>query len=242
MVIDDALGIAGGARGVVERDRVPLVVRHLPGELGVARAEQRFVFQAAQALAGAAEFRVVVIDDERLHFGARQRLLDDLGKLAVGDQHLGIGVIEDEGDEGGVEPGVQRVEHGAGHRHAVMRFDQRRRVGEHHRDGVAALDAAARQRRRQLPSARIELPIIPGARAVNDRGGVGINFGGALQEGQRRQRLEIRRIAVEVNVIGRRHDLSPLLKSSPSVPIPKFASLCGTLVCELRNRRTLAMY
>src|SRR3954447_23859355 len=25
-----------------------------------------------------------------------------------------------------------------------------------------------------------------------------------------------------------------------SVPIPKFASLCGTLVCELRNRRTLA--
>src|SRR5262245_31564593 len=27
-----------------------------------------------------------------------------------------------------------------------------------------------------------------------------------------------------------------------SVPIPKFASLCGTLVCELRNRRTLATY
>jgi hypothetical protein len=27
-----------------------------------------------------------------------------------------------------------------------------------------------------------------------------------------------------------------------SVPIPKFAPLCGTLVCELRNRRTLATY
>src|SRR5262249_30033391 len=27
-----------------------------------------------------------------------------------------------------------------------------------------------------------------------------------------------------------------------SVPIPKFASLYGTLVCELRNRRTLATY
>src|SRR5205823_5546387 len=26
-----------------------------------------------------------------------------------------------------------------------------------------------------------------------------------------------------------------------SVPIPKFASLCGTPVCELRNRRTLAV-
>ena len=27
----------------------------------------------------------------------------------------------------------------------------------------------------------------------------------------------------------------------PSVPIPKFGSLCGTLVCELRNRRTLRL-
>src|SRR5262245_61163395 len=27
-----------------------------------------------------------------------------------------------------------------------------------------------------------------------------------------------------------------------SVPIPKFASLCRSLVCELRNRRTLATY
>jgi hypothetical protein len=27
-----------------------------------------------------------------------------------------------------------------------------------------------------------------------------------------------------------------------SAPIPKFASFCGTLVCELRNRRTLATY
>src|SRR5262249_2359801 len=27
-----------------------------------------------------------------------------------------------------------------------------------------------------------------------------------------------------------------------SVPIPKFASLCSSLVCELRNRRTLATY
>ena len=27
-----------------------------------------------------------------------------------------------------------------------------------------------------------------------------------------------------------------------SVPIPKFVSLCSTLACELRNRRTLATY
>jgi len=27
-----------------------------------------------------------------------------------------------------------------------------------------------------------------------------------------------------------------------SAPIPKFASFCGTLVCELRNRRALETY
>src|SRR5205807_3727851 len=30
--------------------------------------------------------------------------------------------------------------------------------------------------------------------------------------------------------------------SRASVPIPKFVSLCGTPVCELRNRRTLATH
>src|SRR5258707_9444268 len=33
-----------------------------------------------------------------------------------------------------------------------------------------------------------------------------------------------------------------LLNRHTSVPIPKFASLCRSLVCELRNRRTLATY
>src|SRR5262245_59072735 len=33
-----------------------------------------------------------------------------------------------------------------------------------------------------------------------------------------------------------------IVRPSSSVPIPKFASLCRSLVCELRNRRTLATY
>jgi hypothetical protein len=34
----------------------------------------------------------------------------------------------------------------------------------------------------------------------------------------------------------------PRIVISASAPIPKFASFCGTLVCELRNRRALATY
>ena len=45
---------------------------------------------------------------------------------------------------------------------------------------------------------------------MDDRGLVRIDVGGARQERQRRQRLEIRRIAVEIGVVGRRHRVSSL--------------------------------
>ena len=38
MMIDDALGIAGRAARIVERDGVPFVGRHLPGKVGIAAA------------------------------------------------------------------------------------------------------------------------------------------------------------------------------------------------------------
>src|SRR5262245_19572414 len=40
----------------------------------------------------------------------------------------------------------------------------------------------------------------------------------------------------------RKTGIAPYKLERPSVPIPKFASLCRSLVCELRNRRTLATY
>ena len=43
MVVDHALRVAGRARGVVERDRVPLVRRPLPGEGRIALGQQRLV-------------------------------------------------------------------------------------------------------------------------------------------------------------------------------------------------------
>ena len=205
MMIDDALGIAGRAGRVVERNRIPLVARHLPGELGIAFAEKFLVFEAAQAFACAGEFRIVIVDDQRPGFGAGQRLFHHLGIFAIDDEHFQFGVIEREAENGAIEPRIERVKHGARHRHSVMRFDHRRRIGEHDGDGVAALDAAPRQRRRQLPGARIELPVIPGPRAMHDRGLVRINRGRAFKKRQRRQRLEIRRIAVEIKVVGCRH-------------------------------------
>ena len=81
VMIDDALGIAGGAGRVVEADRVPLVVGHLPGEGGIAAFEKCFVLESAEPLAGAGIFGIVVVDDERLRLGERQCLLDHLASI-----------------------------------------------------------------------------------------------------------------------------------------------------------------
>ena len=40
MMIDDALGIAGGARGIIERNRVPFAVGHFPSKVGIAGGDE----------------------------------------------------------------------------------------------------------------------------------------------------------------------------------------------------------
>ena len=43
-------------------------------------------------------------------------------ELAVDQQHLGLAVVEDEGDHRRIEPRVERIQHAARHRHAEMRL------------------------------------------------------------------------------------------------------------------------
>ena len=159
VMIDHALRIAGGARSVIERDRVPFVVRHLPGISRVAFLQKLLVIEIAEFFAGAGIFRIVVIDHQRLDLGARQRLAHHAREFAVDDQHFAFGVIEREGVDRRIEPGVDGVEHGAAHRHAIMRLKHGRRVGEHDRDRVAALDAALGQSRREPARAVVEVAI-----------------------------------------------------------------------------------
>ena len=201
VVIDDALRIAGGARGVVERDRVPLVVRHFPGEVRIARGDELLVFECAEPLTGAGEFGIVVIDEQWLGLGACERVAREPAELAVSDQHLRLGMVELERDGCGIEPRVDGVEHRARHRHAVVAFQHRRRVGEHDRDGVTALDAALRQGRSEAARAGVKLAIAAPQRPVNDRGVIGKYRRRPFQERERRKRLEIRRTAIEIDVV-----------------------------------------
>ena len=96
--------------------------------------------------------------------------------------HLGVGVVEREGDDRGIEPRVERVENALAHRHAVMALEHGRRIGEQHRHRVAAPDAALGQRRRQPARARVELAVAAPQRPVDDGRVVGKDGGRALQE------------------------------------------------------------
>jgi hypothetical protein len=145
VVIDHALGIAGGTRRIVECDGVPLVIRHLPSESWIVRGHERLVFDLADPLAWPGVLQIVVIDHEGLHFGERQRLLCHFGEFAIDDQHLGFAVVELERDDGGVEPRVHGVENRARHRHAVVALQHRWRVSEDRRHRIAALDATLRK-------------------------------------------------------------------------------------------------
>ena len=126
-----------------------------------------------------------------------QRLADHRGELAVGDQHAGAAVAQHEGDGLGVEPGVQRVQHRAAHRHAERRLVHRRRVRRHDRDGVVLADAAPRQRGGQAAAAGIGLAPGVALGAVHHRGLVRIDIGRALEKRQRRQRRIVRLVPVE---------------------------------------------
>ena len=153
----DALGIARGARGVAQRDRVPFVAGRSCDEAGVALRDRRFIFDFADALA-AGERRIVDVDHERLWaLHQRQRFRDHAGKFRIDQDDLGAAMVELERDRGRIEPDVERVQHGARHRHREMHLVHRGDIRQHRRDRIAVADAAAGETRRKAPAARIGL-------------------------------------------------------------------------------------
>ena len=191
----------------------------LQAKSAIAGGDEILVLDRPQPLAGAGEFGIVVIDHQRFHLGERERLLHQLGEFAVDDQHLGFGMVELERDDGGVEPGVDGVEHGAGHRHAVVAFEHGGRIGEHGGDGVAALDAAAGERAREAARAGVEFGVAALQPAMDDGGAIGKDRGAPLQERQRGERLEVCRIAIEIDVVGRHVHHQPAAASLRMVSV-----------------------
>ena len=201
MVIYDPLRIAGGARGVVEGNGAPLVVGGRPLERRIALFEQRLVLDLPDALATRSVW-VVDVDDKRRVAHPGKRVRDHRRELPVGEQHLGLTVLEDECDGGRIEPDVDGVEHRAEHRHPEARLVDGADVRREDRHAVAGADAASRKRGSEAPAARIGLGPREAALAVDDGGVVGIDGGGTFDEREGSERSEVRRCAVKIGFEG----------------------------------------
>ena len=201
VMVDHALGVAGRARGVVERNRVPLVGGRLPCIFRITLCDEALVLRLTDALARARIFRVVDVDHERSLLEGGERARDGAGKLAVGDQDFGPAMLEHEGDRLRVESRVQRVEDRARHRNAEVALEHFRGIREHRRHGIADAYPPARERGGEPPAARIGLGPRAAARPVDDRGAVWIDVSGALDESQRREGRVVRRVLAEIELV-----------------------------------------
>lgn len=115
-------------------------------------------------------------------FEQRQGGFNHRMELAVGDQHLGLAVLQHEGDGLGVQAYVQGIEHGTGHGHAKVGFEHGRGVGQHHCHGVATADAAAHQGTGQAAAALVGVLPVAADGAVDHGGVVAVNGSSAFDE------------------------------------------------------------
>ncbi|MCY1428692.1 hypothetical protein D9M71_445860 [compost metagenome] len=114
-----------------------------------------------------------------------QSAFDDRMELAVGDQHLGLAMLQHEGDGLGIQAHVQGIEHSTGHGYAEMRLEHGRGVGQHHCHGVATANATAGQGAGQAPTALVGFLPVAADGAVDDGRVVAVHGSGAFDEAQR---------------------------------------------------------
>ncbi len=155
---DHPLRIARRAGGIVERYRLPFIGGAGPFKIRIAGLQKGFIFHLADQFPAFGK-GVVNINDDRFDLGKGQRLPDQRRKLPVRQQQFALPMIEDEGQRRGIQPGVQRIQDGAGHGHAEMRLQHRRDVGGHHGDRIPLPDPPPDKRTRQTAGAGIELPV-----------------------------------------------------------------------------------
>ena len=188
VVIDDALGPARGAGGVVERDAFPFVLRHDPVEGGVGGGEHVLVGRVACG-GGVAAVGVGHLDQER--FGGIHLSDGGLGEgdeLGISQDNLRAAVGEDIGDGVGFEPRVDRVEDRAAGGHAEMRLGLGGQVGDEGGHHVARPHAFRGKRGREAGHAVGIFRVGLAVRAIDDGKFVRIDARGAAQGRERGQR------------------------------------------------------
>ena len=170
MVVDHALGIAGRARGVAERDRIPLVAA------GSARRTRdrprRAAPRSRRAEASPRAARVDDVDHERRAPASAPAPPRPPARIACRRAGPGLAVLEDEGDRAASRRVLSAFSTApASARHNAPRASAA--CWAHHRHRVAAADPGPRSARREPAAARMQLRVgkAPGAVDHGDAAG-----------------------------------------------------------------------
>jgi hypothetical protein len=187
--VDDALGLPGGPRRVVDRDRRQLVLDR-PGQRLVGPTLEQVGIAGPAGRLGVIHLGHRVGDRDDLP--DRRELVpergDDRAQLRVDHQQLGPGVLTDVAHLLSRQTGVDGHQNRSRQRNCKVRDQQLGDVRAQVGHAIARLDPRRLQRLREASGLAGEIAIDRAAIAVDDRHLVGIHLGGTLQETQRRQR------------------------------------------------------
>ncbi len=177
MVDHHALGASRRARGVIDGDRLHLVLDPRLARLGRGGGEEILV-----GIPGGPG----VVHADHAHTGEIERLDESL-QLVVHEDEFRAGVLEDVADLVAAEPRVDRHQHEPGGGHAEVRLEHRGRIGTDEGHAVEMAQPGRAQPRGQTVRALLELAVGIAAGAVDDGDLVGKHVSAAPQERDRRQ-------------------------------------------------------
>ena len=226
MMANDALGIAGRSRGVVEGDRLPLVVGHPDRRIRIAAGNEVLVLDPV-AFRRVARLRRADFDQGRGMPDLCQGRLGDRHQFGIDQEGLALGMLQDECHRLRIEPVVDRVEDAARHGRRIVHLQRRDAVGREHRNRVVLADAGLAERVGRLPAAPPHLGIGDDAFAVDDRGLARKDQGRAFEKRDGRQRLIVGSLLAEGSLVFARRHVGFL-------PVPAH---CGSGNCRHRPRR-----
>ena len=121
-------------------------------------------------------------------------------------------MIELECDDRSIQTGVERMQHGTGHRDAIVGLQHRRNIREHDADRVVLADAQTREGRSKLPGPLIKGPVVHAVRTMNHGCSVRKDMGRPGEKTQRAQWRIVRLVLFQsyrVRIVLRAHLVLP---------------------------------
>ena len=183
VMIDHALGVARGAGGIVEGDRLPFVLGQVPLEILVPFGHQAFVIGFAQGDVLMVGFGIDDVDDQDIAVDQGEGRFHRRREFRIGQQTLGLAVVEAKGDGLRVQAHVERIDDRPQHGHGEDGLIHLGRIRPHDGDRIQMADAPLGQGRGQFLRPRVGLAPGEALGAMDHRGMIGIHAGHPFQEG-----------------------------------------------------------